>query len=287
MLQPFKRILFGFAFSPSLGANLAEAIRLSQFFGSELFLVHVGEKNEEKEQQLQAHLQTNKEQYSSEVHVHWKLGNPVGSLLESIEEYQIDLLLIGALKRENVLRYYTGSIARKITRKAPCSVLLISNPSIERKACQHIVVNGLESPKTKQTIETAFEVSQALGCERITLVEEISPSEVKVSVEDDRSLRKANINKERLKRREDSRVQTLMEKLQSTLKKNIQWKTQSIFGSRGYSIGHYARVVRADLLIMNAENRSSFLRRLIPRDLEHILAELPTDVLIVNPPRHE
>ena len=58
---------------------------------------------------------------------------------------------------------------------------------------------------------------------------------------------------------------------------------QNIFGTRGYSIGHYARVVRADLLIMNAaENRKSFFERIFPKDLEHILSELPTDVLIIQ-----
>jgi len=61
----------------------------------------------------------------------------------------------------------------------------------------------------------------------------------------------------------------------------MNWSTQSIFGRRGYSIGHYARVVRADLLVMNAQEKTSFFSRYFPKDLEHILAELPTDVLIV------
>lgn len=285
MKNPFKNILFGFAFSPSLEANLAEAVRLSNFFDAELFLVHVGEKSPKKEKELESFLGKHKTKEHPKIHVFWKQGNPVASLLEAINQHQIDLLLIGALKRENVVRYYSGSIARKLTRKAPCSVLLISNPSVERKPCEHIVVNGLENPKTEQTIETAFSVSQALGCQQLTLVEEINPSEVN-PVEDDRSLRQATLKKKRITLREDSRVKKIIEQIGDPLTENIQWKTQSIFGSRGYSIGHYARVVRADLLVMNAEEKSSFFRRLIPKDLEHILAELPTDVLIVNPQSH-
>ena len=49
----------------------------------------------------------------------------------------------------------------------------------------------------------------------------------------------------------------------------------------------YAKVVRADLLVMNAQENLSFLDRLITRDIEHILAELPTDVLIINSKRNE
>jgi hypothetical protein len=47
--NPFKRMLFGFAFSPSLESNLHEVVRLAEFFDSELILLHVGEKTKEKQ----------------------------------------------------------------------------------------------------------------------------------------------------------------------------------------------------------------------------------------------
>jgi len=62
----------------------------------------------------------------------------------------------------------------------------------------------------------------------------------------------------------------------------IAIKLQPIFGKRGYSIGHYAQVVRADLLVMNAPSKVTFWDRLFPHDIEHILTELPTDVLIIQ-----
>ena len=71
------------------------------------------------------------------------------------------------------------------------------------------------------------------------------------------------------------------------LTEKINWTTQSIFGKRGYSIGHYAKVVRADLLVMNAEKNLGFFDRLFTHDIEHILAELPTDVLIINNEKNE
>ena len=58
------------------------------------------------------------------VELHWKTGNPVETLIKICQTFEIDLLLLGALKREKMLKYYLGSIARQITRKAPCSVLL-------------------------------------------------------------------------------------------------------------------------------------------------------------------
>ena len=277
----FKKILVGFAFSPNLKANIFESLRMAHYFGGELIFVHVGSKTPEKESLFKEIVASSPVQ-SEKIIIEWRIGNPVNTLLQASQEFDVNLILLGALKRENVLKFYLGSIARKITREAKCSVLLLINPSVERRPCQHIVVNGFDSPQTKDTIRAAFIVAKALGSKKISLVEEISRSKVAVDVDDDRSLRRATLKKEKLRRQEHTRVKDVVKKLPDELTNNINWITQSIFGRRGYSIGHYAKVVRADLLVMNAQESLSFVDRLITRDIEHILAELPTDVLIIN-----
>ncbi len=277
----FKKILVGFAFSPNLKANIYESLRLANYFKGELIFIHAGSKTPEKESRFRDIVASSPIR-CSKITIEWIAGNPVRTLLGASEEFDVDLILLGALKRENVVKFYLGSIARKITRKARCSVLLLINPSLERKPCQHIVVNGFDSPQTRDTIESSFVVAKALGAKKISLVEEISQSKVAISVDDDRSLRQVTIKKEKLRRQEQTRVKDVLKKLPSKLTTNINWTTQSIFGRRGYSIGHYAKVVRADLLVMNAQENLSFIDRLFTRDLEHILAELPTDVLIIN-----
>jgi len=209
-------------------------------------------------------------------------GDPVKNILSVVEQKEINLLVLGALQRENIVKYYVGSIARKITRKANCSVLLLIKPQVQRIPRNHIVVNGLKDPKTEETIENAFWVGSKLGSKKITIVEEISQQEVSVKVDDDKSLRKSTIVKERLTLREDQRVKQMVANLPQTITKNIRVNTQPIFGRRGYSIGHYAQLVRADLLVMNAPVKTKFIDRLFPHDIEYILTELPTDVLIVR-----
>jgi hypothetical protein len=283
---PFKKLLFGFAFSPSLKANVFEVTRLASFLNASLVFVHVGTKTPENENYFNSILKECP-LLPSDLEMIWKEGKPVNTLLSICQDLKIDLLLLGALKRENMVKYYLGSIARELTRKASCSVLLMLNPSVERHPCKHIVVNGFDSPQTKDTIEAAFEMAQALNSEKITLVEEVSESRVAVAVDDDRSLRKATLRKEKINREEKMRVVDLVKKLPPHKLEGIKWDTQSIFGRRGYSIGHYARVVRADLLVMNAQGENSFFYRFFPKDLEHILAELPTDVLIIQSQTNE
>ncbi|GAB5400776.1 MAG: hypothetical protein Aureis2KO_23610 [Aureisphaera sp.] len=279
--NPFKTIAIGVAFSPNLKANLYEASRLSLFFGSKLLLIHVGDTSEEKEHEVKEILAPF---IAQNLDFEWvfKPGNPVSVILQTVLDKHVDLLILGALQRENFLKYYVGSIARKITRKALCSVLLLINPSINRIQCKHIVVNGLQDEKTQQAISAAFYVGHALKSEQLTIVEEITQQELAVAIDDDKSLRKANLMKEKLSRREDNRVMQLLEMIPEERKEQIRVNTQPIFGKRGYSIGHYAQVVRADLLVMNAPGKVGFWDRFFPHDIEHILTELPTDVLIIQ-----
>ncbi|WP_246124776.1 universal stress protein [Algibacter pacificus] len=280
-LKPFKSIGIGVAFSPNLKANLFEAARLSVYFNAKLFLIHVGEASNDKLNTFSEILKTFEKDHLN-FEVVFKTGKPVDVILSVSEEKSIDLLILGALQRERFVKYYLGSIARKISRQAKCSILLLVKPSIERVPCQHIVVNGLKDPKTENTITAAFYVAKKLEAQKITIVEEINKNEIAVKVNDDKTLRHAFIIKERIKLRENSRINEIISHIPKEYTTNVTIKLQPIFGKKGYSIGHYAQISRADLLVMNAPTKMTFWDRLFPHDIEHILTELPTDVLILQ-----
>lgn len=274
----FNTILIGAAFSPNLKNNILEAKKMVDFFGSTLVIVHVGEKTEKKSATLKNLLSD----YYADVQIVWQQGNPVNVILSAAKKYRADLIMLGAIPTENLLRFYIGSIARKITRKAPCSVLLMIHPSGEFRPFQHIVVNDLDNHESSCSISTSVEIANSLGSQQLTIVEEITPEEVHIVVEDDKSLRKDMLIKEQLTQQRELRVKQLLNQVPEEIKKGIKVKTQPIFGKRGYSIGHYAKVVGADLLIMNAPKKTSLWDRIFPHDLEYILSELPTDVLIMR-----
>lgn len=277
----YNTIGIGIAFSPNLQANLHEAVRLSRMLQARLELLHVGEESTDKRSQIDAIIG---EEVGDPINynIRFVTGKPVDTILKSIEDFKIDLLLLGALVEEKFVKYYVGSIARKITKKANCSVLLLINPSVNRIKSQHIVVNGLEDEHTAKTINTAFYIANTLGSSQLTIVEEIAQDEISLNVDDDDSLRQVNLIKEKLREKEELRVQNILKEVPEQWKQNLTVTTQPIFGRRGYSIGHYAQIARADLLVMNAPKKSRFHDRFFPHDLEYILNELPTDVLIVR-----
>ena len=244
-------------------------------------MLHVGDQTAEKTDKINSLLQ-NIEYGDVEIEIHWRRGKPIDTILKACTEYKVDLLILGALQHENMYQFYVGSIARQLTRKVGCSVMLLVKPSVERLPCKNVVVNGLDAPETPVAITDAFYVANALGAQQITIVEEIRQKEIHVTVEDDKSLRQATLRKEELKKREDSRVQLILDELPPVLLENVKVKTQGIFGTRGYSIGHYAEVARADLLVMNAPDKTRLIDRVFPHDIEYILSDLPTDILIIR-----
>lgn len=280
-IHPFKTILFGFAYSPSLKVNVLETARIAHFFNARLILLHVGDKTVDKLAKINEII-SEIEHKDLAIDILWRTGKPYDIIWDTCVQNRIDLLILGARQHENMFQFYVGSIARKLTRKVSCSVLLLIKPSAVRVPCKHVVVNGLNAPDTPLAIADAFYVANALGSLQLTIVEEIGQNELHVTVKDDRTLKKVNLVKERLKHREESRVRKIIAELPSALTTSVKAKTQSIFGKRGYTIGHYAEVVRADLLVMNAPTKVGLLSRIFPHDLEHILADLPTDLLIIR-----
>lgn len=258
--------------------NLREACRFANQFGAKLYVVHIGVEDAVKKQQLQETIDELK--YEGELEILFKEGNPVQALSAICDEHQIDLLMLGALQRENLLKHYLGSVARKLTKKVNCSVLLLIKYSEENSAHHHIVINGLETDQSEDTINRAFYVANNLAAKKVTIVEEIKHKEDKV--DDDRSQRRAAISHERKVHQENLRIQKIIDTIPEDYKNNLEMKLQGIFGKSGYSIGHYARVVRSDLLITDNAKRQSLLKKIVANELSFILSELPTNVLILK-----
>jgi nucleotide-binding universal stress UspA family protein len=143
---PFETIGVAMAFSPRLEGVLGEAWKLASAFDAQLLLMHIGERTRTKESRLDELFQRLGID-ESKVRIIWSDGDPVTTLLELCKLNIVDLLILGAMRKENVLRYYLGSVARSISRKAKCSVLLLTEPKPEGTVFKRMVVNRWKVPK--------------------------------------------------------------------------------------------------------------------------------------------
>lgn len=266
-------------FSPMAKANLAEVHRIAMRFGAEMFVFHVGEWTEKCQKTYESFL-SELGIDSDTITLKSKAGDPKVELLSLCSENDIDLLALGALMRENMFKVFSASIAREVCRKAKVSLLLLTHSSIMEEPCERIVVNGLDHPKTPDTIATAVWAGNKLGSKELIVVDELSEKSI-ARADDDMSTLQRIRQSRQLERQEHNRIESVLGLCTGGCSMDIS--EQHVYGKKGYTIAHYAKAKKADLLVVNSpDTKLGLLDRIFKHDLEYILADLPTDVLIVH-----
>ncbi len=278
--QKFRKIGLALAFSPRMEAMMAEALRLVLAYESSLVLVHVGAKTSEAEDKVRK-LLSNYQLDLNRVKVVWKQGEPAACILKACKEEQVDLLIAGALKKENIMQHYLGSVARKILRKSNCSVLMLTNPSASPHPFKNIVVNAEDSAYVEEALKTACAMAQADQSNWVHIVREVKLYGLSMASLDDCSEDEYNEVRNRLLKSEIENVEKMLQAIpHQGLKVNIKL----LSGKSGFELSKFAERKQTDLLIVGASPRKLwFLDRVFTHDLEYIFQDLPCNLLIVNP----
>lgn len=275
---PFETIAVALAFSPRLEAVLSEARQLADTFKAGLLLIHVGKRSSEKEATLRD-MCTNLGM-DSEVQIIWGSGDPVTTLLEICKQHMVDLLILGARRRESVFRYYLGSVARGLSRRAKCSILLLTEPEISGTSFHKVVVDCIDHPKTPHTLNTAIYFADGVGAPEIRAVREVDPEGLAMVMSVDSTTSESDQLKEHLSADSEEKLQIL---LAATPKTGPVVVTAVLFGRPGFAIRKYAEECQADLLVINSpDGRYRLMDRIFTHDLEYILEHLPCSMLIVH-----
>lgn len=272
---PFETIAVAVSFSPRCQPVLAEAKRLSDILSASLLLIHIGEKTSEKEQELDemmAAIGVN----PNHSRIIWMEGDPVDTILKLCKLNIVDLLILGALEKENILKFYIGSIARNISRKAKCSVLLLTNPTEEPVKFKKIIVNGVENPKTIHTLNTSLYLAKNLKIKEVVVVTELDVPAIAM----DSTAPEAKIIKRNLAEEVEETLQSVIDKCDVG---DVKVTDKIVKGKPGYAISKFARDKKADLLVINSpDTQLNLLDRIFAHDIEYILADLPCNLLIVH-----
>ena len=62
-----------------------------------------------------------------------KIGSPKEEILNTAEEWDADMIILGTHGRTGLDHFISGSVAEKVARKAHCPVLIIPNKDYEHK----------------------------------------------------------------------------------------------------------------------------------------------------------
>jgi len=276
---PFETIAAAISFSPQCKYVLLGAKQLADTLGATLILIHVGEKTSENENildSIMAEVGIN----TNNTRVIWMEGDPVDTILKLCKLNIVDLLVLGAMEKENLFKFYVGSIARSISRKAKCSVLLLTKPSEQPQKFKKIIVNGVENPKTVHTVNATLYLAKSLHVNEVTIVNEVHVPGLAMAMAEDSTAPQAKEIKKHLTEEREETLQSVLNKCDSG---DIKITDKIIKGKPGYAISKYAKDKKADLLVINSPDTNlNLFDRIFTHDIEFILAELPCNVLIIH-----
>jgi hypothetical protein len=79
---------------------------LKELWNAELVLIHVGHRGQKEEKSLRDLLDKTKLNNDERVTIVWESGKPGDRILAACKKENVDLLIAGALKKENLVQYY-------------------------------------------------------------------------------------------------------------------------------------------------------------------------------------
>lgn len=277
MDTPFKKLGLAVTFSPNGKALLKEARRLQELFGSELVLIHVGEKSGEIEKRL------NEMAVSaglSSYKIKWGTGDPADAITDRAKEEKIDLLIAGALEKENLITYYIGSVARKIMRNAPFSVLIMTNPSQAPDRLGTFCVSVDFSPESEYSVKKAYQFARLDKAEELVLIREFQVPGLAMTVQDSGSTRQTEELMKQWKLEEEIKMKMFVKELNLT---GIDIKTVCLYGKQGWEANNYVHEIKGDIFVLPAPKKKlKLLDRVFQHDIEFVFKQLPGALLLIR-----
>ena len=276
----FRRICLAVAFSPRTEALLAETATLCKAFGARLLIVHVGRLETERLTWLGEVLQgLGIGDDSFEVLA--EPGEPARVILEACRNRKVDLLVAGALQHENIIQYYIGSVGRTILRKAPCSVLILTDPKSGREGFRQLVTLAEDTPYLRETVATACAVGNLAPESQIHLLRELKMFSLTLAANEQQNEEEYSEQIRQMVRDEVQAAESLLEGIPHD---RMRVNVKVISGKTGFEVRKFVEKKHADLLVVGAPpRRFYFMDRLFKNDLEYLFADLPCNILVVHP----
>lgn len=266
MSDLYRRVAVASTFSPRFQAVICEADRLARRLDVPLTVVHGDLESDEKTGRFQ-------EVFSiidrpSDTPVLWAEPGesaPVKSILSACHRGGVDLLLAGALERDNDHRFFLGGVARSLLQQAPCDLLLVTRPSEEETFYHHIIIEvALQNPRVP-ALQKCLHVAQKMGAKKVTFISVITPFDEAASAS-----RNAHPPGEDL----------LIELIDPLTGFDGEADVRIIRSTTGFGVCDFVQEAAADLLIVITDSENGV--RSLPVHMDWLLQVIPTNVWLLG-----
>ena len=291
----FHRLAVAVSFSPRREAILAEVARIRRMLHAQVTIIHVGKPNERSI----VHLESLLEKYGldgPDCKLVFQPAGRVASIVRLCREQQVELLICGAVPNNGILDVLWGSVAKRLIKNAPCSILVLAKPKMKAQPYRKIVVSANQqtamsrrwqyseaeaTDSLQENIQKAMAWARADAAETIHVLREANHYGLAMSTSADEPEEQHG----RLRRQLVSESIAAVELLIGPYMEELPTPNIKITGGKmGVELAAFARKAKADLLVMQAPaaEKLGFFWRMASPEFEHILAELPCNLLLTK-----
>jgi len=291
----FHRLAVAVSFSPRREAILAEVARIKRLLSAQVTIIHVGKPNERSI----IHLESLLEKYGldgPDCKLVFQPSGRVASIVRLCQEEQVELLICGAVPKTGILDMIWGSVAKRLIKNAPCSLLVLAKPKVKAAPYHKIVVSANQqtalgrhrnyseteaAERLDENIEKAMAWARADDADSIHILRDAQNYGLAMST----NAEEPEEQHGRLRRQMVADSIAAVEQLIGPYIEDLPTPNIKITGGKlGIELASFARKAKADLLVMQApaaEKLGIFWRMASP-EFEHVLAELPCNLLLTK-----
>jgi nucleotide-binding universal stress UspA family protein len=254
-MKKYQRIAVASAFSPTFASVLEDAKRFADHCGATLDVIHAGERTEEKETRF-------REVLGPTTHIHWVSGETPAKAIAT-KSGDFDLLIAGALKRDDSDKPFTSGVARDLLRNMTGDLLLAPAANVDPKPFQHAVF-AIEPGEDDGTF--IVEASAVLGFKKATLAAIETPFAAAMASS----------------RGEEPRdVRDWTDKVIEKARANgLEAESWIVTSNTGYPLYEAIQGMAADLLVVKTETKSHL--HSLPMHMDWLYQVIPLRLLVVK-----
>jgi len=265
MIDLYRRVAVASTFSPRFQAVICEGDRLARRLDAPLTVIHGALASDEKVHRFRdAFTSIDRPTDTPVLWAEDDSSPPADAILSACRRASVDLLLAGALERDNDHRFFLGGVARTLLQLAPCDLLLVTRPSEEETHFFHIVIEVDLSDPQVYALQKSLHIAQRMGAKKVTFISVITPFEEAASAS--RNARPPD---------ED----WLMELLDPLTGFDGEAEVRIIRTTTGFGACDFVQEVSADLLIVITRSENG--ERRLPLHMDWLLQVIPTNVLLL------
>jgi nucleotide-binding universal stress UspA family protein len=196
---------------------------------------------------------------------------------------EADLVVLGTHGRAGLEHLFLGSVAEKLIRRLPCSVVTVSHEEARTWAAPGLITRIVCATDFSEMSKEALRFGLALAEKHhasMTLLHVVE------NLPDPKgALTRASVDIDGLRRAlEQGAIDRLVKTIEQTGETGVRIQPRAMLGSAHKEILRIAAEERADLIVIGAQGHGLFEHMLSGSNAQHVIRHATCPVLTVRPP---